>query len=78
MTHPRVSGNWRSQALKDMLGREFKLHDNFVKAIKSGHAVNLQICKVTRIEDGKIYANDSKVAIVYPGRCLILPHGVAP
>lgn len=32
----------------------------------------LQICKVTKIEDGKIYLDDSKVPIRYPKRLVII------
>lgn len=68
----RPTGDWMSVAPKDMLGREFALGDIYVKACTSGRAVNIQLCKVTRIENGKIYGDESKVAINYPGRCLIV------
>lgn len=40
-----------------------------VRGIGDGH---LEICKVTRIEDGKLYLNNSKVPIRYPKRLVII------
>lgn len=72
MTTERTRGNWMSKSPTDMLGRLFALGDKYVKACTSGRAVNLEICTVTRIENGKIYGNGSKVGINFPGRCLIV------
>lgn len=61
-----------STAPEDMLGRPFTLGDSYVKACTSGRAVNLELCTITRVEDGKIYGAGSKVAIRFPSRCLIV------
>jgi hypothetical protein len=37
-----------------------------------GNSPKLDICEVTRIEDGKIYLNDSKQAIRFPDQLLII------
>jgi len=68
----RQEGNWMSQKLKDMRGQSFVVGDKVVKACTSGRAVNISICEVTRIEDGKMYLDGSKVAINFPGRLLIV------
>ena len=68
----RVYGNWMSDDLKDMLNKEFIVGDKVAKAATSGRAVNLSIGVVTRIENGKLYLDNSKVAINYPGRLLIV------
>ena len=68
----RDRGRWMATEAKDMRGREFVLGDKYAKACTSGRAVNLEICTVTLIENGKIYANGSKVALNFPGRCLIV------
>jgi hypothetical protein len=69
----RERGKWMETEAKDMRGRDFKMGDKFAKACTSGRAVNLEICTITRIDDnGKIYANGSKVPINFPGRCLIV------
>lgn len=68
----RTSGNWMSTELKDMRGIEFKVGDVVARAQKSGQAVNIEIVDVTRIEDGKLYVNNSKVKVNFPGRLLIV------
>ena len=66
------TGAWMSDALKDMLGREYKVGDKVVKAYTSGRAVNLCIREVGRMENGKMWLDDSKVAVNFPGRMLIV------
>lgn len=68
----RTQGNWMSTEPIDMLGRAFQLGDTYAKATTCGRAVNLELCTVTRLEDGKVYGAGSKVAIRFPGRCLIV------
>lgn len=68
----RVVGRWGGTDLADMLGRKFYVGDKVAKACQSSRAVNISICEVSKIEDGKLYLNESKVAVVYPGRLLIV------
>lgn len=68
----RPTGDWRSSKLLDMLGKPFTIGDHVVKAYSSGRAVNLTRGIVTRIEDGKMYLDNSHVAIHFPGRLLII------
>jgi hypothetical protein len=65
-------GDWLGTDMLDMRGKAFKVGDRVARAIRAGMAVNLEIATVTRIDDGKLYLNDSKVAINYPGRMLIV------
>lgn len=69
-------GKWMGTALVDMLDRQFALGDRVARAYKGGQAVNIKISVVTRLEDGKLYLDDSKVAVVYPGRLLIVNESV--
>lgn len=68
----RKHGRWTDTALNDLLGRPFVVGDSVAKACTSGRAVNIEIGRVTRIEDGKMYLDHSKVPINYPGRILIV------
>lgn len=68
----REYGRWCDTGLKDMRGEVFQVGDEVAKAVSGGRAVNLSICVVTRIEDGKMYLNGSHVAVHYPGRLLIV------
>ena len=68
----RTTGNWMSVKLKDMRGKSFAIGDKVAKACTSGRAVNLEIGEGTRIEEGKMYLDGSKVAIRFPGRLLII------
>jgi hypothetical protein len=55
--------------MKDMKGFAFHIGCKIVRAVGDGR---LSICTVTRIEDGKIYLDNSKIAIRYPKRLLII------
>jgi hypothetical protein len=68
----REEGDWMSNKLVDMRGNTFKLGDYVAKAFLSGRSCNLSVGRVTRIEDGKMYLDNSKVAIRFPGRLLIV------
>lgn len=57
--------------MKDLRGYSFTVGCEVVRAVGDGI---LEICKVTKIEDGKLYLNDSKIAIRYPKRLLIIEH----
>ena len=62
-----------STELKDKLGHKFVMGDKVVRGVKLGsRAVNLQISEVTNLTEDKLYLDDSKIAIVYPGRLLII------
>lgn len=52
-----------------MKGFAFHVGCKIVRATSEGH---LTISTVTRIEDNKIYLDNSKVAIRYPNRLLII------
>jgi len=59
--------------MKDKLGFAFNEGCKVARAVSRGRSsVDLDICTVTRIEDGKVYLDNSKVAIRYPGRLLII------
>lgn len=59
--------------MKDKLGFAFTEGCKVARAVSRGRSsVDLDICTVTRIENGKLYLDDSKVAIKYPGRLLII------
>lgn len=68
----RLAAPWMKTNLKDMLGNEFKVGDKVAKTVTSGRSSNITICDITRIENEKIYLNESKVPIVYPCRLLIV------
>lgn len=72
MISGREEGKWMSQSLRDMRGQEFVVGDKVAKAISSGRSVNLSVCTVTKIENGSMYLDGSKVAIRFPGRLLIV------
>lgn len=65
-------GNWMATSLKDLRGISYVVGDYVAKADISGRSANLRVSKVTRIENGSMYLDDSKVAIRYPGRMLIV------
>lgn len=58
----------------DMSGKEIQLNDTVARAIKSGNAPMIMLCKVTRIDsDGKVYLDNSSLPIVYPDYLLVVP-----
>ena len=63
-----------SEEHKDFFGAEIKLGDRLLKPQVEGRSAVLVRCTVTRIENGKIYLDNSKVAIQYPGRCVNLSY----
>ena len=71
-TNDRKFGVWMGEKLLDIYGRDFVVGDKVAKAATSGRGVNISICEVTAIEEGKLYLNNSKVAVVYPQRLLIV------
>jgi hypothetical protein len=55
--------------MKDFQGNSFHVGCKIVRAVGDGI---LAISVVTKIENGKLYLNDSKIAIRYPSRLLII------
>lgn len=51
---------------------EFAVGQKILRAITSGRTALLEQRTVSRIENGKLYLDDSKVAIIYPNRLWIL------
>lgn len=68
----RLATNFYGSALVDMTGREFAIGDAVARPFRSGNTADMEISRVTRIENGKMYLANSKVALHYPGRCLIV------
>ena len=66
-------GTWMSTELVDIQGRPYEAGQYVAKAYTSGRAVNIEVRRVREIRDGKLYLNESKVPIVFPGRMVILP-----
>ena len=57
---------------KDYFGRLFSVDDTVFRAyIQGTNTPLIYQCKVTRIEDGKVYLDNSKVALKYPERVII-------
>lgn len=58
--------------MKDLNKISFKEGDKVVRAVMFGKTPRLDICIVTKIEDNKMYLDDSKQAIRFPERLLII------
>ena len=58
--------------MKDMKGFAFTEGCTVIRATLYGKSPRLEECEVTRIEDGKIYLDDSKQPMRYPERLLII------
>jgi hypothetical protein len=58
--------------MKDMKGFAFNVGCKVARAVMWGKSPKLDICEVTRIEGGKLYLDDSKQAIRFPERLLII------
>ena len=72
MTFKERDNAWTDTSLKDIFGNTFEVGDDVVRAMVLGRVPGLELGKITRIEDGKMYMNNSKVAIRYPGRLMII------
>lgn len=70
----RIKSEFYGTDLVDMFYVPFKLDDMVAKPIRVGNSADLEIGKVTKIdlEKKKVYLDNSKVALWYPGRCLIV------
>jgi hypothetical protein len=64
----RILAKWHGNELVDMQNRPFVVGDAFVKVYST---CNIQICHVTDIKNGKIYADHSKSPIQHSCRLLI-------
>ena len=69
----RKRANWlENKGTTDMMGKQIDVGDTVVRAVKSSRAASIEICEVTKIDGDKVYLNDSKVAVWYPCRLLVL------
>ena len=61
-------------SLKDTQGKDFQLGQKVARAytLNAGGSCEVRIETVTRIENGKLYLNDSRVAIKFPDRLTIV------
>jgi hypothetical protein len=60
--------------MKDLMGFSFTLGCTVARPVLFGKSPVIEICKVTRIENGKLYLDNSKVAMKIPNRLLIIEH----
>lgn len=58
--------------MKDKLGFAFNEGCKVARAVMIGKSPVIDICEVTAIKDGKLYLDNSKQAIRYPERLLII------
>jgi hypothetical protein len=59
--------------MKDMKGFAFNVGCKVARAVLwSSQSPRIEICEVTAIKDGKIYLDDSKQALKFPERLLII------
>lgn len=58
--------------MKDMKGFAFNVGCTVARATMWGKSPRIELCEVTRIEDGKLYLDSSKQHIRYPERLLII------
>ena len=57
--------------MKDMKGFTFSVGDEVARPVLWGKSPHIELCKVTRIENGKLYLDESKQAMRFPERLLI-------
>ena len=71
-------GDWNSKEPVDMTGRPIEPGMWLVKTYQSGRSCNLEIRQVREVRTAvngdrlRVYLDDSRVPIEYPGRCLII------
>ena len=58
--------------MKDMKGYAFNVGCTVARATMWGKSPRIELCKVTRIDDDKLYLDDSKQPMRYPERLLIV------
>jgi uncharacterized protein YcgL (UPF0745 family) len=57
--------------MKDLKGFTFTVGDEVARPVLLGKSPHIEFCRVTRIQDGKLYLDDSKQAMRFPERLLI-------
>jgi hypothetical protein len=57
--------------MKDMKGFTFTVGDEVARPVLHGKSPHIEFCRVTKIQDGKLYLDDSKQHIRFPERLLI-------
>jgi hypothetical protein len=65
-------GRIEGKSMKDMKGFTFNVGDEVARPVLYGKSPHIEFCKVTRIQDGKLYLDDSKQAMRFPERLLIV------
>jgi len=60
--------------ITDLRGFTFTVGCKVARAVIWGNSPRLEICTVTRIEDGKLYLDNSKQAIRALDRLVIIEH----
>jgi hypothetical protein len=58
--------------MKDMKGFTFTVGDEVARPVLWGKTPRIELCKVTKIQDGKLYLDESKQAMKFPERLLII------
>lgn len=58
--------------MKDMKGFAFNEGCTVARAVLWGKSPMIELCTVTKIKDGKMYLDDSKQAMRFPERLLIV------
>lgn len=60
--------------MKDLQGFTFTEGCKVARAVLYGKSPMIDICTVTRIQDGRLYLDDGKQPIKFPERLLIVEH----
>jgi hypothetical protein len=60
--------------MTDLRGFTFTLGCTVARPVMRGNSPLIELCKVTRIDSGNLYLDNSKVAIRLPQRLLIIEH----
>jgi hypothetical protein len=60
--------------ITDLRGFTFTLGCTVARPVLFGNSPQIELCKVTRIESGKLYLDNSKIAIKLPRKLLIIEH----
>jgi len=60
--------------MRDVQGFTFTVGCKVARAVIFGNSPGLEICTVTKIEDGKLYLDNSKQAIRALNRLVIIEH----
>lgn len=69
----RDNPDWKrfmSKELKDIFGSQIDVGDHLLKPTTAGRAAILESCLVTSIKNEKMYLDNSKVPVNFPGRCV--------